>query len=146
MRHHKSGRKLGRNSSHRRAMFRNMAAALILHEKIETTEAKAKELRGIVERLITKAARSGEAVGKPLDSLSAEDRARQIHLRRIVNRFLPQFYNDGVGEDVDILHKLFFVLGPRFKTRPGGYTRLTKIGLRRGDNAPVTRIEILPGE
>ena len=115
MRHRKSGRKLGRNSSHRRAMFRNMAAALIVHEKIDTTHAKAMELRGIVERLITKAAKAGDAVGKPLDSLSVDERARQVHLRRIANRFLPQVYDDGQGEFVDIIHKLFFVLGPRFK-------------------------------
>ncbi len=124
-------------------MFRNMAAALIVHEKIDTTHAKALELRGIVERLITKAAKAGDAVGKPLDSLSVDDRARQVHLRRIVNRFLPQVYDDGQGEFVDIIHKLFFVLGPRFKDRPGGYTRVTKIGTRRGDAAPLARIEFV---
>ena len=143
MRHRKSGRRLGRNSSHRRAMFRNMAAALIVHEKIDTTHAKAMELRGIVERLITKAAKAGDAVGKPLDSLSVDERARQVHLRRIANRFLPQVYDDGQGEFVDIIHKLFFVLGPRFKDRPGGYTRVTKIGTRRGDAAPLARIEFV---
>ena len=124
-------------------MFRNMAAALIVHEKIDTTHAKALELRGIVERLITKAAKAGDAVGKPLDSLSVDDRARQVHLRRIANKFLPQVYDDGQGEFVDIIHKLFFVLGPRFKDRPGGYTRVTKIGTRRGDAAPLARIEFV---
>jgi len=124
-------------------MFRNMAAALIVHEKIDTTHAKAMELRGIVERLITKAAKAGDAVGKPLDSLSVDDRARQVHLRRIANKFLPQVYDDGQGEFVDIIHKLFFVLGPRFKDRPGGYTRVTKIGTRRGDAAPLARIEFV---
>ena len=124
-------------------MFRNMAAALIVHEKIDTTHAKAMELRGIVERLITKAAKDGDAVGKPLDSLSVDDRARQVHLRRIANKFLPQVYDDGQGEFVDIIHKLFFVLGPRFKDRPGGYTRVTKIGTRRGDAAPLARIEFV---
>mgnify|MGYP001551821145 CR=1 FL=1 len=146
MRHRKSGRKLGRNSSHRRAMFRNMAAALIVHEEIETTQAKAKELRGIVERLITKAAKAGDAVGKPLESLSAEDRARQVHLRRVIGKFLPQVYGDGDGGMVDIMHKLFFELGPRYKDRPGGYTRVTKIGPRRGDNAPIARIELMDSE
>lgn len=144
MRHHKKGRQLGRNSSHRRAMFRNMAAALFVHEKIDTTHAKAMELRGIVERIITKAAKAGESVGKPLDGLSQDERARQVHLRRIIAKFLPKFYDDGQGEFVDILHKLFFVYGPRFKDRPGGYTRVTKIGPRRGDNAPMSRIEIIP--
>lgn len=124
-------------------MFRNMAAALIVHEKIDTTHAKAMELRGIVERLITKAAKAGDAVGKPLDSLSVDERARQVHLRRIANKFLPQVYDDGQGEFVDIIHKLFFVLGPRFKDRPGGYTRVTKIGTRRGDAAPLARIEFV---
>ena len=143
MRHHKKGRRLGRNSSHRRAMFRNMAASLLVHEKIETTHAKAMELRGIVEKLITKAAKAGDSVGKPLDSLSDQDHAKQVHLRRIVGKFLPRFYNDGEGEFVDILHKLFFVYGPRFQERPGRYTRVTKIGPRRGDNAPISRIELL---
>ncbi len=124
-------------------MFRNMAAALIVHEKIDTTHAKAMELRGIVERLITKAAKAGDVVGKPLDSLSVDERARQVHLRRIANKFLPQVYDDGQGELVDIIHKLFFVLGPRFKDRPGGYTRVTKIGTRRGDAAPLARIEFV---
>ncbi len=124
-------------------MFRNMTAALIVHEKIDTTHAKAMELRGIVERLITKAAKAGDVVGKPLDSLSVDERARQVHLRRIVNKFLPQVYDDGQGEFVDIIHKLFFVLGPRFKDRPGGYTRVTKIGTRRGDAAPLARIEFV---
>jgi large subunit ribosomal protein L17 len=142
MRHHKHGRKLGRNSSHRRAMFRNMAAALILHEEIETTHAKAMELRGIVEKLITRAAKAGDSVGRPLDSLSAADRARQIHLRRVTGRFLPRFYDDGEG-DVDIMHKLFTVLAPRYRERPGGYTRVTKIGPRRGDNASMARIELI---
>jgi len=144
MRHHKKGRKLGRNSSHRRAMFRNMTAALFVHDSIETTQAKAMELRGIVERIITKAAKAGDSVGKPLESLSTEGRAKQVHLRRVVGKFLPKFYDDSQGEMVDIMHKLFFVYGERFKDRPGGYTRVTKMGPRRGDNAPMARIEILP--
>ena len=143
MRHRNKGRKLGRNSSHRRAMFRNMAASLILHEKIETSHAKALELRGIVERMITKAAKAGDSVGKPLDQLSAEERAKQVHLRRIIGKFLPKFYDDGQGEMVDIMNKLFTVYAPRFKDRPGGYTRVTKLGPRRGDASPTSRIEIL---
>ncbi len=143
MRHHKRGRRLGRTASHRRAMFRNMAAALIVHEKIETTHAKAMELKSIVEKLITKAAKAGESVGKPLDSLSNEERAKQVHLRRVIGKFLPRFYDDGQGELIDIMHKLFFDYGPRFKERPGGYTRVTKLGPRRGDNAPIARIEFL---
>jgi large subunit ribosomal protein L17 len=144
MRHNNKGRTLGRNSSHRRAMFRKMAAALIVHEKIETTQAKAMELRGIVERIITKASRAGESVGQPLDSLNADDRAKQVHLRRVVGKFLPRDYEDSQGESIDIIDKLFSVYGPRFKDRPGGYTRVTKLGPRRGDNAPMALIEILP--
>lgn len=143
MRHRNKGRKLGRNSSHRRAMFRNMTASLLVHEKIETSHAKAMELRGIVERIITKAARAGDSVGKPLDQLSAEERAKQVHLRRVIGKFLPRYYDDGQGEFVDIMNKLFTVYAPRFKERPGGYTRVTKIGPRRGDASPTSRIEIL---
>jgi large subunit ribosomal protein L17 len=143
MRHRKRGRKLNRSASHRRAMYRNMAAALFVHEKIETTHSKALELRSVIEKVITKAAKAGDSVGKPLDSLSNEDRAKQVHLRRVVGKFLPRFYDDGKGDYVDIMHKLFFVYGPRFKERPGGYTRITKLGPRRGDNAPISRLEIL---
>jgi large subunit ribosomal protein L17 len=124
-------------------MFRNMAASLLVHEKIETSHAKALELRGIVERIITKAARAGDSVGKPLDELSAEERAKQVHLRRVIGQFLPRFYNDGQGEFVDLMNKLFMVYAPRFKERPGGYTRVTKLGPRRGDASLTSRIELL---
>jgi len=143
MRHRNKGRKLGRTSSHRNAMFRNMAAALLVHERIETSHAKALELRGIVERIITKAAKVGDAVGKPLEELNASDRAKQVHLRRQIGKFLPRFYDDGNGELVDLMHKLFFVFAPRLKERPGGYTRVTKLGPRRGDASPVSRIELI---
>jgi large subunit ribosomal protein L17 len=126
-------------------MFRNMAAALILHERIDTTHAKAMELKRIVERLITKAAKAGDTTGKDLDTLSAEQRARQVHLRRVVGKFLPRTYHDGVEENapVDIIDKLFSELGPRYKDRNGGYTRITKLGSRRGDAAPISRIELI---
>ena len=143
MRHRNKGRKLGRTSSHRNAMFRNMAASLLVHERIETTHAKALELRGIVERIITKAAKVGDAVGKPLEELSTEERAKQVHLRRVISKFLPRYYDDGEGQSVDLMHKLFFVYAPRFKERPGGYTRVTKLGPRRGDASPVSRIELI---
>jgi len=143
MRHRNKGRKLGRNSSHRRAMFRNMAASLLIHEKIETSHAKAMELRGIVERIITKASRAGDSVGKPLEELSAEERAKQVHLRRNIGKFLPRYYDDGEGETIDLLNKLFTVYAPRFKDRPGGYTRVTKLGPRRGDASPTSRIELI---
>ncbi|MDD9899808.1 MAG: 50S ribosomal protein L17 [Alphaproteobacteria bacterium] len=114
---HKSGyRKLGVTSSHRKAMFANMAAALIKHEQIETTLPKAKELRRVVERLITLAKK-----GKLSDRRLAHSRLR---------------------DDVQ-LKKLFEVLGPRYKDRNGGYTRVLKAGFRYGDNAPVAIIELV---
>ena len=146
MRHHKKGRKLGRNSSHRRAMFRNMAAALILHEEIDTTHAKAKELRGIVEKLITQASKAGATVGKDKAKLSVEEQLREVHLKRMVTRFLPQKYDGGAedSEPVDLVDKLFNELVPRYKDRPGGYTRVTRIGTRKGYAAPLARIELPP--
>jgi len=119
-----------------------MAASLLVHERIETTHAKALELRSIVEKLITKASRAGENVGQPLDKLSIEERARQVHLRRLAGRFLPHNYEKN-GEPVDPVQHLFDVIGPRYKTRPGGYTRVTKLGHRRGDNAPLAIIELV---
>ncbi len=116
MRHSKSGRKLGVTSTHRKAMFANMAVALIKHEQITTTLPKAKELRGFVEKLIT--------LGKA-GSL-ANRRLAQSRLR-----------------DLDMLGKLFDVLGPRYKDRKGGYTRVLKAGFRYGDNAPVAIIELV---
>ena len=94
MRHLKAGRKFGRNTSHRRAMFRNLAANLVLHERIETTDAKAKELRRIVERLITKATRLGDDLSKDTSTLADAERtqvvARRVHAQRLVGRFLPR--------------------------------------------------------
>jgi len=116
MRHGKSGRKLNRNSSHRKAMFANMAAALIKHEQITTTVAKAKDLRPIVEKLIT--------LGKRGD----------LHARRqAISRI----------RDVDMVGKLFDVLGPRYKERQGGYIRIMRAGFRFGDNAPIAVIEFV---
>ena len=95
MRHLKAGRKFGRNTSHRRAMFRNLAANLVLHERIETPDAKAKELRRIAERLITRATRLGDDLTKDTASLSDAERqqvlARRVHAQRLVARFLPRF-------------------------------------------------------
>ncbi|WP_116654197.1 50S ribosomal protein L17 [Pelagibacterium sediminicola] len=117
MRHGKAGRKLNRTSSHRKAMFRNMSAALIKHEQIVTTLPKAKDLRPIVEKLIT--------LGKRGD----------LHARR---QALAQ-----LGNDEAMVAKLFDVLGPRYKDRNGGYTRVLKAGYRHGDNAPVGVIEFV---
>ncbi|MGB5245494.1 MAG: 50S ribosomal protein L17 [Woeseia sp.] len=116
MRHRKSGRKLGRNSSHRKAMFRNMAASLLHHEQIKTTVPKAKELRRVVEPLITLAKVDGVA-----NRRLAFDRLR----------------------DKVAVGKLFTDLGPRFKARPGGYMRILKIGPRPGDAAPMCIVQLV---
>ena len=110
MRHRKSGRKFGRNSTHRKAMFRNMAASMLKHETIRTTLPKAKELRRVVEPLIT-LAREDSVANRRL----AFDRLR----------------------DKEVVGKLFSDLGPRFKDRPGGYLRILKTGPRPGDAAPM---------
>ena len=116
MRHRVGGRKLQRTSAHRAALFRNMAAALIKHEQITTTLPKAKELRPVVEKLVT--------LGKRGD----------LHARR---QAIAQI------RDVAMVKKLFEVIGPRYKERHGGYTRVLKAGFRYGDNAPVAVIEFV---
>ncbi len=118
MRHRKSGRKLGRNSSHRKAMFRNMATSLVRHEMIKTTVPKAKELRRVVEPLITLAKTDGVA-----NRRLAFDRLR----------------------DKEAVGKLFSDLGPRFKDRPGGYLRILKTGPRAGDAAPMAIVQLVDG-
>jgi large subunit ribosomal protein L17 len=159
MRHAKTGRKFGRNTSHRRAMFRNLAGNLVLHERVETTDAKAKELRRIVERLITQATRLGDALTVDVGKLKDEERAKvvaqRVHAQRLVASFLPKSgviaKADGTSEEVDLVYKLFHDIAPRFLARVkenkgGGYTRIIKMLARRGDNAPVSVIEILPAE
>lgn len=116
MRHRKSGRKLNRNSSHRKAMFRNMTNSLFTHEIIKTTLPKAKELRGFAEPLITVAKIDGVAQRR-----LAFDRLR----------------------DKAVVGKLFSELGPRFQSRPGGYLRILKCGFRAGDQAPMAYIELV---
>jgi large subunit ribosomal protein L17 len=147
MRHKKLGRQFGRNTSHRRAMFRALAANLVLHERIETTEAKAKELRRVVERLITRAVRLGSPGQTPSDQLSAADKARRTATKRQIGGFLQRFATktskDGTSTQVDLREKLLVELGARYKDRPGGYTRIIKIGRRRGDNAPMSLIELV---
>ena len=116
MRHRKVGRQLGRNSSHRKAMFRNMACSLIEHEVIKTTLPKAKELKRVAEPLIT---------------LAKND--------SVANRRLA-FARTG---SKDIVGKLFAELGPRYIGRPGGYTRILKCGFRSGDTAPMAFVELV---
>jgi large subunit ribosomal protein L17 len=157
MRHKKSGRKFNRDTSHRRAMFRNLAANLVLHERIETTDAKARELRSIVEPLITRALRLGENLTVDIGKLKPEEAkkvlASRVHAQRLVASFLPRTgtatKSDGTSEEVDLVYKLFHDIAPRFLARVkenkgGGYTRVYKLTERRGDNAPMAIIEILP--
>ena len=116
MRHRKSGRQLNRNSSHRKAMFRNMAVSLMQHEIIKTTLPKAKELRRVAEPLITMA--KSDSVAK-----------RRLAFSRLRDR--------------SVVTKLFKELGPRFKERPGGYLRILKCGFRPGDKAPMAIVELM---
>ena len=116
MRHQKSGRKLGRTSSHRQAIFRNMAVSLFRHEQIRTTLPKAKELRRVAEPLITMAKNPTMA-------------RRRLAFARL--------------RDKDIVGKLFDELAPRYKARLGGYTRILKCGFRRGDNAPMAYVQLV---
>jgi len=135
MRHRKSGRKFNRNSPHRKAMFRNMATSLLEHGRIKTTDARAKELRGVVEPLITLARRVTPA---DLAGASGEElvalRAKRVHAVRQARRWV---------KDRDVLQTLFSEYSERFADRPGGYTRITKIGRRNGDNAPMSIIELV---
>src|SRR5882757_5084551 len=127
MRHGKSGRQFGRNTSHRRAMLRALTANLVLHERIETTDAKAKELRRVAERIVTRAKRLGAVAYTPQAELSDKDKARRLHAQRVVAALIPRFgvrvEKAGVSVKVDLVEKIFLDLAKRFSERPGGYTR-----------------------
>jgi large subunit ribosomal protein L17 len=118
MRHHLSGRQLSRNSSHRHALMRNLSVSLLRHETIRTTLPKAKELRRVVEPLITLAKSDGEA-------------NRRVAFSRL--------------RDAEVVEKLFADLGPRFKARPGGYTRILRMVSRPGDSAPMALMQLVDG-
>ena len=143
MRHKKSGRQFGRDTSSRRAMLRNLAANLITHERIETTDAKAKELRRVAERLITKATRLGKVGYTPQADLNAGEKAKRLHVARLVGSFIPRWGVNREGAKVDIVEKVLVDLSKRFEGRPGGYTRITKLGPRRGDGAAMSIIEFV---
>jgi large subunit ribosomal protein L17 len=119
MRHQVAGRHLGRNTAQRKALFRGLITELFRHERISTTEAKAKAIRGEAEELITLAKRG------------------DVHARRLVQRTVL---------DKDVTSKLFETLGPRYKERPGGYTRIFKLGPRLGDAAPLVILELVDRE
>ena len=116
MRHHNAGRKLNRTSAHRQSMLSNMVVSLIRHERITTTHPKAKEARRMAEKVIT--------LGKD----------NTLHARRLAFRIV---------KDESVVKKVFDVLGPRFAQRPGGYTRILKVGFRHGDNAPMSILELV---
>ena len=116
MRHRNKGRQLSRTATHRKAVLRNLATSLFLHERIETTTAKAKELRPFAERLITLARRG------------------DVHSRRLAGRKI---------QDRQVLGKLFDDIAPRYAERPGGYTRILKVGNRKGDAAEMSLIELV---
>ena len=118
MRHHLSGRQLSRNAPHRQAMLRNMSVSLLRHETIRTTLPKAKELRRVVEPLITLAKSDGDA-------------NRRLAFSRL--------------RDAEVVEKLFADLGPRFKARPGGYTRILRMNPRAGDSAPMALMQLVDG-
>ena len=143
MRHKKAGRQFGRDTSSRRAMFRNLTANLITHERIETTDAKAKELRRIAERLITKATRLGKVAYTVQAELSPGDKARRLQAERLVSSYIPRWGVTNEGTKVDIVGKVMLNLSKRFEGRPGGYTRITKLGPRRGDGAAMCIIEFI---
>jgi large subunit ribosomal protein L17 len=119
MRHGKSGRRLGRTTSHREAMFRNLVTSFLDHEKITTTDAKAKEIRSVAEKMIT--------LGKRGDLHALRQAASYIREKSVVT-------------------KLFSTIAPRFKDRPGGYTRIIKLGVRQGDAASLSIIELVEAE
>jgi large subunit ribosomal protein L17 len=143
MRHKKAGRQFGRDTSSRRAMLRNLTANLITHERIETTDAKAKELRRVAERLITKARRIGKTAYSTQAELSDQDKAKRLHVSRLISSFIPRFGVKTDGSKVDLVEKVLIDLSKRFAERPGGYTRIIKVGNRRGDNAPLSIIEFV---
>ena len=116
MRHHRAGKKLGRDSAHRKALYSNLTGALIEHGRIRTTEAKAKAVKPIAEQLITLGRRGG------------------IHARRQALAYL---------RSQDVVHRLFSDVGPRFAERPGGYTRIVKLGPRQGDSAAMVYLELV---
>ncbi len=119
MYHGKAGRKLGRTSSHKEAMFRNMVTSIIKHERIRTTDTKAKEIRKLAEKMITLGKRGG------------------LHARRQASAVL---------RDKSLISKLFGELAERYRNRQGGYTRIVKVGYRFGDNAPISILEFIPDE
>ena len=133
MRHRKSGRKLGRNASHRAALFNNLVTSLLTYGRIETTEAKAKELRSYADSTITRAISVHALVTKG-DKATPAERAQVVHAKRMARQTV---------KTRDALDRLFSEIGPHFATRKGGYTRILKTRVRKGDAAPMAYVELV---
>jgi len=133
MRHRNSGRKLGRNASHRAALFNNLVTSLLTYGRIETTEAKAKELRSYADATITWGISVSALVAKG-DKATADERAKVVHARRMARQTVTTR---------EALDRLFTEIGPHFATRKGGYTRLLKTRTRKGDAAPMAFVELV---
>jgi large subunit ribosomal protein L17 len=133
MRHRKSGRKLGRNASHRSALFNNLVTSLLTYGRIETTEAKAKDLRGFADATITWGVSVHELVAKG-DKATAADKAKIVHARRQARLTV---------KTRAALDRLFTEIGPHFASRKGGYTRILKTRVRKGDAAPMAFVELV---
>ncbi len=149
MRHRRSGRKFGLPSDQRRALLKSLTRSLLLYDRIETTEARAKEVRPIVEKLVTLARKGGPDAPVPM----------RLHARRMVRRYVDSNVDEFVRvpggpkgglkiarNPYYVVPRLFEVIAPRYKNRPGGYTRITKTISRRGDGAPMVLLEFVEGE
>ncbi len=135
MRHRVAGKKLNRSTAHRKALRRNLVTALFYHGYVETTEAKAKAVRGYAEKLITLAKRGLAA--------AEEDPSRGVHARRLAGSRMVRWIRDEDGNWVDVLAILFEEIAPHYVDRPGGYTRTYKLGHRKGDAAPMVLLELV---
>ncbi len=133
MRHRNSGRKLGRNSAHRSALFNNLVTSLLTYGRIETTEAKAKELRRFADETITWGTSVHALIAKG-DKATPAERAKILHARRMARQTV---------KTPDALKRLFSEIAPHFATRKGGYTRVLKTRVRRGDAAPMALVELV---
>jgi large subunit ribosomal protein L17 len=135
MRHRVAGKRLNRSSGNRKALRRNLVTALLHHERIETTEAKARAVRGQAEKLITLAKRGLAA--------EQEDPSRGVHARRLAAGRMNRWVTEADGTVVDILEKLFNDIALRYEDRAGGYTRIYRLGPRKGDAAPMVLLELV---
>jgi len=135
MRHRVAGKKLGRTSAHRKSLRRNLVTSLFINGYVETTEAKAKAVQGYAEKLITLAKRGLAG--------AEEDPSKGVHARRLAEGRMHRWVKDEEGLWVDVLAILFDEIAPRYMDRPGGYTRIYKLGHRKGDAAPMALLELV---